>query len=150
MIENVIVTAGPLRRFLEALERLEMHRELAAIVRCFARDAELSRLGREAERGRDGAHRFWAEYRQSFGDLRSRFLRISEEGPVKVLEWRSEGTLPQGAPIVYAGVSLVEFDGASERIVRFRTYFDSAAVVAGAAASDVPPEAGTRPYSEAV
>ena len=41
------------------------------------------------------------------------------------LEWKSDGTLPDGKPISYRGVSLIDFDG--DRVKRFRTYYDSAA-----------------------
>ena len=150
MTEQVAVVSPAVRRFLAALELLEMHRDLDLILECFADDSELTRLSRGVERGTDGARRFWKGYRDTFGDLSSRFVAVNDRGPVKVLEWLSEGTLPQGAPVRYAGVTLLETDDATHTIRRLRTYFDSSAILAHTATSEVPPEAGTKPYSEAV
>ena len=41
-----------------------------------------------------------------------------------VLEWVSRGALPDGAPVEYRGVSVLEVEG--DRVRKFRTYYDSA------------------------
>ena len=137
-----------IERFVSALRSLERHRDVEPLLRCFAPQVELSRLGRQMERGIDGARHFWEEYREGFGQLESHFVRFNDGDPVKVLEWRVEGTLPSGAPVYCAGISLLEVDG--DQIIRFRTYFDSSAIVRSAAADAIPPAAGPTAYSKAV
>lgn len=120
-------TCSATERFVSALRRLERYRDVEPLLRCFSPRAELSQLGREPERGNAGARHFWERYRGAFGDLESHFVRFNDGHPVKILEWRSQGTLPNGAPFSCSGVTLLEIDG--DEIVRFRTYFDSSAVL---------------------
>jgi ketosteroid isomerase-like protein len=116
------------RRFMEALQGAERTGEVGPLVELFAEDAELSRLGvAEPDRGREGASRFWRDYLGAFAHVRSTFGLIVEGEWAAALEWTSEGTLPGGRPIGYAGVSLLEFEGG--RVRRFRTYYDTAAFV---------------------
>ncbi len=113
-------------RFLDALDAVECDRSLRAMKALFGDHARLSRLGRPAERGPDGVRRFWEEYLDQFGDeVHSDFSRIIETDRVVTLEWTTKGELSSSRPICYSGVSLFEFDG--DKIVDFRTYYDSAA-----------------------
>jgi len=109
---GLTVPTRPVERFISAL---------------FAEDAEISSPERgELNHGAVGASRFWHEYLRSFGRVRSEFTRDLEAGGVAVLEWVSRGSLPGGEPVRYEGVSILEFDG--DRVKRFRTYYDSAAL----------------------
>lgn len=123
-------------RFTAALVRLEAERDPQQLVELFADDAELSKLGHHTTRGRDGARRFWTEYRDAFGEIRSTFSAVTVGGDRVVLEWTAEGTLPDGHPLRYAGVSVLEVDG--DRVRGFRTYHDSAPFVSGLSASRTP------------
>lgn len=114
---------------MEALRAFEADGRPDPLVELFADDAELANLAR-AERGRDGARRFWEEYRRAFGTIRSEFAAVIVGDGAAALEWESSGTLPSGAPIRYRGASVLEVDG--DRVRRFRTYYDSAAFVAPA------------------
>jgi ketosteroid isomerase-like protein len=52
--------------------------------------------------------------------VRSEFTRVIESNEVAVLEWTSNGSLPDGQPIQYDGVSILELsDG---HVKRFRTF----------------------------
>ena len=114
------------QRFLDALAALERQRSVEAMVEVFSDAARLSRLGRPAERGREGVRRFWQEYREQFGDLvESEFSRLIEAQEVVTLEWKTEGELSTSRRISYTGVSVFEFAG--DEITDFRTYYDSAA-----------------------
>ena len=68
---------------------------------------------------------FWTRYLRAFGQIRSTFTRIWSDDERAILEWTSSGTLPNGLPIEYNGVSLLDLDG--DRIKGFRAYYDSAA-----------------------
>ena len=113
--------------FMDALREAERSREVAPLVALFAGDATCQNPARTAEhRGADGARRFWQDYLSAFEQVRSTFDRVSEGDGFAALEWHSDGRLPNGGPIRYRGVSLVEFDAAG-RVRRFCTYYDSAA-----------------------
>jgi ketosteroid isomerase-like protein len=120
------------RRFMEALQGAEQTGDIGPLVALFADDAELSNLGgTEPSRVPAGASHFWRAYLDVFQDIRSTFTLVVEGDGAAALEWVSEGDLPGGRPIRYAGVSLLEIgDG---RIRRFRAYYDPAAFTAMAA-----------------
>ena len=56
--------------------------------------------------------------------MRSEFTDTRRAHGFAALEWKSDGALPDGKPVRYRGVSLIDFDG--ERVRRFRTYYDTA------------------------
>ena len=81
----------------------------------------------EKFQGREGAREFWgAKYRDTFGEVRSTFRNVFAVGGRAALEWTTEGTANDGAPVKYDGVSIIETDG--ERITRFCAYFDAGAL----------------------
>ncbi|MBX9626166.1 MAG: nuclear transport factor 2 family protein [Gemmataceae bacterium] len=119
-------------RFARALQESEAKKDPGPVAGLFGDDAELSNLAHE-ERGADGARRFWQEYLDAFGTIRSEFSAIKQADGWALLEWTSEGTLPAGKPVKYRGVSILEVDG--ERVSKFRTYYDTAALVTPPAAA---------------
>jgi len=112
------------RAFVDALRQAETSGDLASLVGQFAPEAELLRLNGEPYRGVEGARAFWQEYLAHFGVIGSRFNHVTEGENATVLEWVSEGTLADGQPLRYRGVSVLEAEG--DKIARFRTYYDSA------------------------
>lgn len=122
-------------RFIRALHALEDARDASPITelfhpQCVLSNLALERKGRRLE-GRDGARKFWSDYRAAFRDVRSRFERAVVTNDCIVLEWRSRGHLHSDEPIDYAGVSVLELrDG---RVSGFRSYYDSAPFHAGLA-----------------
>jgi ketosteroid isomerase-like protein len=113
--------------FMQALQSAEALGDPRVVAHVFADDAELSNLTAHGpRRGREGAERFWAEYLQTFGQVRSQFGHVIETDDTAVLEWSSQGTLADGQPVRYRGVSILETDG--DRVRRFRTYYDTAAL----------------------
>jgi ketosteroid isomerase-like protein len=113
------------RKFVEALGRLEAARDLETITALFADESEIGNVvSPEKFRGQEGARDFWgAKYRDTFGEVRSTFRNIFATDERAALEWKTEGTTADGAPINYEGVSIIETDG--ERITRFCAYFDA-------------------------
>ena len=112
--------------FMKGLQEAERTRDVEPLVRLFSEDAEVeSPMLHRAHRGHDGARQFWKEYLGAFGEVRSQFTDTRRGESSATLEWKSDGTLPDGKPISYRGVSLIEFDGG--KVKRFRTYYDSAA-----------------------
>ena len=110
--------------FIGALERLESERDLEGIARLFTDDCEVGNLtAPEKFHGPDGARQFWTKYRETFDDVRSTFSRIIVGEGSAALEWTTEATGRDGAPIRYDGVSLLDFDG--DRVRRFRAYFNA-------------------------
>jgi hypothetical protein len=64
----------PTDDFARRLQEFERTRDVHPLVELFSDDAELSKLdGANVRHGRDGARRFWTEYREVFDDPRSQF-----------------------------------------------------------------------------
>ena len=116
------------KRFIEALGKLEAERDLETITALFAEESECGNVvAPEKFHGREGAREFWgAKYRDTFGEVRSTFRSVFAADTFAALEWTTEGTASDGAPVSYEGVSILETDG--ERVTRFRAYFDAGAL----------------------
>ena len=115
------------QRFIDALSRLEVSRDVDPIVATFAETCTVGNvLTPEQLHGHDGARTFWTEYRATFADVRSSFRNVVVADGRAALEWTAEGTSPAGAAFRYDGVSILEVEG--DRIARFRAYFDPASL----------------------
>ena len=114
------------QQFVSALEELHRHREVGALVGLFADDATLDKAGMpHGEHGKDGARVFWEQYRDVFDVIDATFRHRIDGDEVAFLEWTSEGSLRDGTPFSYDGVSVLESH--SDTIDAFRTYYDTAA-----------------------
>jgi hypothetical protein len=61
-------------RFTDALHRIDADRDTGPMVELTADDAELVKLDdNHKATGKDGAERFWQDYRDVFGDLETTF-----------------------------------------------------------------------------
>ena len=115
---------GMAQTFADSLQRTEDTRDPEPLVRLFSEDAELHNLA-ISHQGLDGARQFWDTYLQQFKSIRSEFSHLIESDGQAALVWTSKGTLKDGHPITYRGVSVIEFDG--DKVHRFETVYDSAA-----------------------
>lgn len=115
---------GLAEEFKQSLQTLEQKKDVTVITKFFADDVELKRLTDEDYHGKDGATKFWKEYLNTFKTQDTTFYNTAETDGTALLEWRSEGELPNGKPFSYRGVSVLEHDG--EKVSKFRTYYDSA------------------------
>ncbi len=112
------------RRFTEALDHLHRDREVGGLVSLFADDATLAKADTSGhEQGQEGARRFWQAYREVFDDVDVRYEPSVTDDGAAVLEWVSTGTLQDGRPVEYQGVSILR--GGEDAIGSFRTYYDS-------------------------
>ena len=118
-------------RFTAALHHLDAESDAQPMVDLTADDAELIKLNLTHEaRGRDGAKRFWEDYRHVFGELETTFTHSTVGEKSAALEWESRGTLRNGKPFSYTGVTVIDGDGSDNDVVTgVRTYYDSAAFI---------------------
>jgi len=113
-------------RFTDALHRIDSDRDTGPMLELTADDAEMVKLDdRNEAHGKDGAERFWTDYRDVFGDLETTFTASTVGETSAALEWTSTGTLRNGRPFSYRGVTVIEGD--DEKVSAVRTYYDSAA-----------------------
>lgn len=111
------------QRFIDALAALERDRDVERIAGLFTPESEVGNIVSPREfSGPEGARTFWAAYRETFGEVSSQFRNVIVSDGRAALEWTTTGTSAQGAPITYAGVSILEF--ADGQISRFWAYFD--------------------------
>ncbi|MCP3104137.1 nuclear transport factor 2 family protein [Myxococcus sp. K15C18031901] len=111
------------QRFVDALSRLEEDGDVEGMVALFSDDAQVSNVASSRNfSGKDGARRFWSEYKSTLRQVKSVFRNQIEAGERVALEWESHGTAQNGAAVAYEGVSILEWDG--EHIRRFYAYFD--------------------------
>jgi ketosteroid isomerase-like protein len=111
--------------FMRSLQQAERTGQIEPLMELFHPDAEALNLGRtEPARGREAVGEFWRAYLSAFADIRSEFTNVIQGEDGAVLEWISRGALPNGEPVEYRGVSVLEMEG--DRVRKFRTYYDSA------------------------
>lgn len=118
--------------FIAALRAAESSGDPAPLAQLYAADSECTNLAKETpETGIEGARKFWADYLKAFKSIESKFHNVIGTDDHAVLEWVSAGELPNGKPISYRGVSVIEYAG--DKVKRFHSYYDSAAFVAAPA-----------------
>jgi len=114
-------------QFIEALRALEEKRELELMAALYAEESETGNINApEKFTGQTDAREFWTKYRETFGEVHSTFRNRIITDTRAALEWTTEGTTANGAPVNYEGVSILEIEG--DRITRFRAYFDPEAL----------------------
>lgn len=116
-------TATRTQQFIDALATLERDREVEPLAALFAPGSEIGNIVSLHEfTGPEGAREFWMAYRETFGEMRSAFQNVIEGDDRAALEWTTSGASAGGAPVTYAGVSIIEY--ADGQITRFHAYFD--------------------------
>ena len=111
------------RAFAAELRKLEQDSDPTGLTELFAEDATLMRLDGRGER--TGVEDFWREYRDQFHEVRTTFYNAVEGDDQFALEWTSTATLTDDRPLEYRGVTVI--DTSEDKIVRLRSYYDSAA-----------------------
>lgn len=111
------------RAFADALKTYEQDKDVSVLTRLFADGATTLRFDARGERKGEVAE-FWQEYRAQFDDLQTTFYNVVEGSDQFALEWTSTGSLADGRPIEYRGVTVIDLDG--DKISKLRTYYDSA------------------------
>ena len=114
-------------QFIGALAALERDRDLESITAMFGPACEIGNLITSRHfSGPQGAREFWKAYRATFGEVESEFRNVVVGNGSAALEWTTSGTSVQGEPIMYSGVSILEYT--EGRISRFWAYFDPGAL----------------------
>jgi ketosteroid isomerase-like protein len=117
------MSARQVQEFIDALSKLETEQDSAGMLSLFSDDSVLGNvLAPEAFKGRDGAEKFWHDYRSSFGEIKSNFHNRIEASDGAALEWIAQGTSSSGDPVRYEGITVLEFSDTN--IKRFHSYFD--------------------------
>jgi len=110
-------------RFIEALHKLEEERDVEDLVEIHTEDCEVGNVSvPQTFKGHDGLREFWANYRKTFGEMRSTFRNVFATEGRAALEWTTEGT-SNGDALSYDGASILEIEGG--KVHRFMAYFDT-------------------------
>ena len=129
---DITISDDRTRTFATALQTFEKDGDAAAFAALFADDAVTQRFDARGERSGE-VEQFWQEYHAQFESISTTFSDVVEGGDRAALEWTSEGSLVDGRPLSYRGVTVVDFDG--EKISKLSTYYDSAQFAATPAAT---------------
>jgi hypothetical protein len=120
------------RAFVTALRALEEDGDLEDMVAMGTDTTRWWSVGSDGEAtGPDGARQFWTKYRRAFAEIASEFTTVTETPARVLLEWNSHGRHHNGAPVSYAGATVLEFGDPSdeETLTGVRLYFDTAATM---------------------
>lgn len=121
--------------FIRRLANAERKNDPNELAELFAENAVLVNLTRHHTVSGNShitsAKAYWSQYLHAFSRIHSHITHVLDDGHTAVLEWRATGELSTGTPVDYCGVSLFEYENQDEsrRIVNFRTYYDSAALL---------------------
>ena len=116
--------------FIDALHALEQGgaadaQQLSAL---YAGDATLNNSALDNKntqiKGRDAILKFWVEYKETLGQVFSKFHHVTLSDDAAGLFWTTEGTNPAGDTVHYHGATLLQFD-AQGQINFFRGYYDT-------------------------
>lgn len=122
------------QEFIDALHALEQGsaddaNQLAAL---FGQNATLRNAaldGKETEmRGADQILRFWIEYKETLGEVFSKFHHVTASEDAAGLFWTTSGKNPSGADVNYHGATLLQF-ASDGKIEFFRGYYDTRELV---------------------
>ena len=130
---DISISDDRARTFATALQTFEKDGDAGTFADLFAADAVTQRFDARGER-RGEVEQFWQEYRAQFQTVSTTFYDVVEGGDRAALEWTSEGSLADGRPLQYRGVTVVDFDG--DTIAKLSTYYDSAQFAATRATTD--------------
>ena len=122
------------QEFIDALHTLEQGSvddvsQLAALYSEHAtlRNSALDNKGAEMK-GIDQILRFWVEYKETLGEVVSKFHHVTASDDAAGLFWTTSGKNPAGDDVNYHGSTLLQF-GADGKIEFFRGYYDTRELV---------------------
>ncbi len=118
------------KEFIDALHQLEKGSsdDAGQLVGLYAQDAALANSaldnkGREMN-GTDEILQFWTQYKETLGDVYSKFHHITVSDDSAGLFWTTEGTNPAGNEVSYHGSTLLVYN--TEGMIQFfRGYYDT-------------------------
>ena len=116
--------------FIDALHKLEKGStdDVAQLVELYADGTTINNSALDSKHtemtGKDGATKFWTEYKETLGDVFSEFHHVTASDDAAGLFWTTQGTNPAGDKVHYHGSTLLQFDG-NGKIEFFRGYYDT-------------------------
>lgn len=120
--------------FIDALHALEQGSAADAqqLALLYAPDATLRNSAldnKETEmKGADQILRFWVEYKETLGQVFSKFHHVTASENAAGLFWTTTGVNPAGDQINYHGATLLQFNSEGQ-IEFFRGYYDTRELV---------------------
>lgn len=123
-------TTSPAQTFIDALHKLEQGTtgDVAALVALYSNDATLNNSALDNKNtemsGTDQITKFWTEYKETLGDIFSKFHHVTTDEDAAGLFWTTEGTNPAGDKVHYHGSTLLQFNDEG-KIEFFRGYYDT-------------------------
>ena len=116
--------------FIDALHALEQGStdDVAALVALYADDATLNNSAldnKDSEiKGSDEITKFWTQYKETLGEVFSKFHHVTTDDNAAGLFWTTTGQNPAGDQVHYHGATLLQF-GDDGKIEFFRGYYDT-------------------------
>ena len=116
--------------FIDALHKLEQGDagDVAALVALYADGATLNNSALDSKnaemKGTEQITKFWTEYKETLGEVFSKFHHVTSDENSAGLFWTTEGTNPAGDTVHYHGSTLLQFDDGG-KIEFFRGYYDT-------------------------
>ena len=123
-------TQSQAQTFIDALHKLEQGSagDVAALVALYADDATLNNSAldnKDSEiKGTDEITKFWTQYKETLGEVFSKFHHVTTSDDAAGLFWTTEGTNPAGDKVHYHGATLLQFND-DGKIEFFRGYYDT-------------------------
>ncbi len=118
------------QQFIDALHELEQGSadDANQIAALYASDATLCNSALDNKgiemKGRDEILRFWVEYKETLGQVFSKFHHVTADEDAAGLFWTTQGTNPAGDQVHYHGATLLQYDEEGQ-INFFRGYYDT-------------------------
>ncbi len=122
------------QEFIDALHMLEQGttEDVARLVALYADDATLCNSALDNKntemKGMEGISKFWAEYKETLGEIYSKFHHVTASEQAAGLFWTTTGKNPAGDEVNYHGSTLLQFNGEG-KIEFFRGYYDTRELV---------------------
>ena len=122
------------QEFIDALHALEQGsvQDVAQLAALYSAEATLrnAALDNKATQMRGTAEitRFWTEYKETLGEVFSKFHHVTVSDQAAGLFWTTTGKNPAGDEVNYHGSTLLQF-GADGKIEFFRGYYDTRELV---------------------
>ena len=116
--------------FIDALHQLEQGTtgDVAQLVALYADNATINNSALDSKgtamSGAQGVTQFWTEYKETLGQIFSKFHHVTTDDDSAGLFWTTEGTNPAGDQVHYHGSTLLQFN-ADGKIEFFRGYYDT-------------------------
>ena len=127
---NIMDIKSHAQTFIDALHKLEQGTtdDVAALVALFAAEATLNNSAldskNDAMKGNEQITKFWTEYKETLGEVFSKFHHVTTDDNSAGLFWTTEGTNPAGDTVHYHGSTRLQFNG-DGKIEFFRGYYDT-------------------------